>query len=141
MEETKKESMKILNYKSKLENMLKFAQHGRIDRTKENLKSILKAELEKNKITEEEYKELIDYIDNYTFEKKEENTKIEEKAIAKNKGLQQENKKMNNNEFRNSVKVKNEEMKILDAIIMYNGEIGKVAPKSDIKNGGKEIEK
>lgn len=143
MLENEKESMKILTYKSKIDNMLKFAQSVNIDRTKEGLKSILRAELEKNQITQYEYDELVKYIDKFKIEVKLENN-IEQNKIKEkdNNTLKQEKKQLDRkiDNFKDRIKFKVEGLPILDTIIMYKGQIGQVAPKNE-KNDQKEIDK
>lgn len=106
------ESRKIINYKSKLENILKISQHGKIDKTINDLKELLKVELLKEKLTQEEYNELLKYMD-------EINLKNELEYDTKEKVIQ----------FKESVKIKEEKSSSLDPIIMYKGKIGEVAPK------------
>jgi len=134
-------SNKILNYKQKLENILKFSKHEKFDKTKEELKELLKIYLKKNKLTNEEYDELAIYIDKINFENMlDNNKKIRQNHEKEDNSayIYQNEKSKGSNKFKERIKLNTDKASSLDPIIMYKGKIGEVPPKRESKNDLRE---
>lgn len=106
---------KVEKYKSEIEKMLKI----HIREKKNTIESFIKLEFENHKITQKEYNELLDFLNNKTKEIAKEYTKKQE--IKKEDTDIEEIK---NAFFRMQLKVEP----------IYKGEIGKVAPKRNSNN-------
>ena len=112
---------KIEEEKKMIDNILKLTKYNSINRAKAGLLSVLGGSLKKEEITEENYNELISYIEEKIEQIK--NQQTTEEKIDNTKSLKQNSKER----FEHRIKVMPEE---LNYVPIYKGKFNKIPPKS-----------
>ena len=139
---------KIQNYQKQIENILRLNKGRSLERYESNIKEFLKLDLAKGKITETEYYELIEYMQNkmVEIENKVQNEETEKSESARESDKKNSTMKIEKEE-NNSKDIENrgireefvEGLKVLKPITMYKGRINQVAPtRQERKERGRE---
>lgn len=140
-----KETTNIEELKKSILNIAKLRKNDDKETLKKELKELLEISLEKQSITAEELDEINEYIDNIEETVENDNfKKLREAAKKLNaeeyksekeyiKCVSKINERRENNK---SMKISAEDMHMIDAIIMYKGQLRKAAPER--KDDGEE---
>lgn len=142
---------KIQNYQKQIENILRLNKGRSLKRYESNVKEFLKVDLTKGKISETEYYELIEYMQNkmVEIENKVQNEETEKSESAsesdkKNSTMEIGKEEVSENNSKDIEKIGVREefvegLKVIKPVIIYKGRINQVAPtRQERKEKGRE---
>ena len=142
---------KIQNYQKQIENILRLNKGRSLKRYESNIKEFLKVDLTKGKISETEYYELIEYMQNKMVEIE---NKVQNEETEKSESASESDKKNSTMEIGKEEIAENnskgiekrgvreefvEGLKVIKPVIIYKGRINQVAPtRQERKEKGRE---